>query len=210
MRNEMPGFILTIAIGSLLALSGCQTSKHAQKNEPITTIASSTPAEPAAAAPEAQPPPAAPVATPPSKPPAARPQKQTNPNAGAPPEATSHPAAPAPAPNAAMPPAATPAPNPSTLDLNSLTQRLRDTKAIGVFTKLSLKNQVDDLLNEFRAYHKGSAAAPPSDMRQKYDLLMLKVLSLLQNGDPQLASAIASSREAIWGILMDPVKFSKI
>jgi hypothetical protein len=39
---------------------------------------------------------------------------------------------------------------------------------------------------------------------------MLKVLSLLQDGDPQLASAIASSREAIWGILVDPVKFAKI
>jgi hypothetical protein len=39
---------------------------------------------------------------------------------------------------------------------------------------------------------------------------MLKVLELLRNGDPPLASAIASSREAIWGILVDPEKFSKI
>jgi len=36
------------------------------------------------------------------------------------------------------------------------------------------------------------------------------VLSLLQDGDPPLAAAIASSREAIWNILADPQKFSSI
>jgi len=34
------------------------------------------------------------------------------------------------------------------------------------------------------------------------------VLSLLQDGDPSLAAAIVASREAIWGILSDPVKFA--
>lgn len=94
--------------------------------------------------------------------------------------------------------------------MNGLEQRLKDTHAIGVFTKLSLKNQVDDLLSELRAFHKGAAKTPPSELRQKYDLLIMKVLSLLQNGDPQLASTIASSREALWGILMDPQKFANI
>jgi hypothetical protein len=94
--------------------------------------------------------------------------------------------------------------------LGSLEQRLKDTKAIGVFTKLSLKNQVDDLLGQLRAFHKGAAKTPPAVLRQKYDTLIIKVLTLLQDGDPQLASAIASSREALWGILMDPQKFSQI
>jgi hypothetical protein len=101
-------------------------------------------------------------------------------------------------------------PQAPTLDLGALEQRLKDTKAIGVFTKLSLKNQVDDLLGELRAFHKGSAKTPTAVLRQKYDTLMIKVLTLLQDGDPQLASAIASSREALWGILMDPKKFSQI
>jgi hypothetical protein len=103
-----------------------------------------------------------------------------------------------------------PASQPASLDLNSLEQRLKDTHAIGVFTKLSLKNQVDDLLTELREFHKGSSKMQLPMLRQKFDLLILKVLSLLQNGDPPLAKAIASSREAIWGILMDPEKFAKI
>ena len=119
----------------------------------------------------------------------------------APPPLAPTPAAPA--------PAATKAPA-ATLDLADLEQRLRDTRAIGVFTKLSLKNQVDDLLGEFRALYQGPNKHPPVELRQRYDQLLLKVLGLLQDADPPLAAAIASSREAIWSILADPEKFSKI
>jgi hypothetical protein len=96
------------------------------------------------------------------------------------------------------------------LDLAALEQRLRDTHAIGVFSKLSLKNQVDDLLAQFKAFYGGQARTSLTELRQRYDLLLLKVLSLLQDGDPPLASAISTSREAIWGVLADRDKFQKI
>jgi hypothetical protein len=99
---------------------------------------------------------------------------------------------------------------PPTLNLADLEQRLRETHAIGVFTKLSLKNQVDDLLDEFRTLYKSPNKRPSSELRQHYDLLLIKVLSLLQDSDPSLAAAISSSREAIWGILADPDKFAEI
>jgi hypothetical protein len=106
-------------------------------------------------------------------------------------------------------PASTPNASP-TLNLADLEQRLRETRAIGVFTKLSLKNQVDDLLNAFRELYRGPDKHPSAELRQRYDLLLLKVLTLLQDGDPPLAAAISSSREAIWSILADPDKFAKI
>ena len=68
------------------------------------------------------------------------------------------------------------------LDVAALKARLRDTTAIGVFTKLALKNQMDDLL-------------------------VLKVLSLVQDSDPSLARTISGSREAIWAILANAEKF---
>ena len=95
------------------------------------------------------------------------------------------------------------------LDLASLEQRLKDTKAIGVLTKITLKNQVDDLLSQFRAFYQGKLKTDLADLRRSYDLLVLKVLSLLQDSDQALATAIAASREAIWGILSDPAKFAK-
>jgi len=96
------------------------------------------------------------------------------------------------------------------LDLASLEQRLKETKAIGVLTKITLKNQVDDLLNQFRSFYQGKLKTDLANLRRSYDLLVLKVLSLLQDSDQALATAIAASREAIWGILSDPAKFAKI
>ena len=98
---------------------------------------------------------------------------------------------------------------PSTLDLAALETRLRATRAIGVFTKLSLKNQVSDLLDQFKTFHHGGAP-PLTTLRQEYDLLLLKVLSLLQDNDASLANAVSASRESIWGILVDPAKFAKL
>lgn len=96
------------------------------------------------------------------------------------------------------------------LDLNALEAQLKETKAIGIFTKLTLKNQVDDLLDQFRAYYQGKAKHTMTDLRRSYDLLMMKVLSLLQDADQRLASAIVSSREAIWDLLADPKKFETL
>ncbi len=86
---------------------------------------------------------------------------------------------------------------------------MRDTKAIGLFTKLSIKNQVDDLLDDFRAHFKGQTP-PLTTLRQRYDLLVMKVLSSVQDGDPPLASDIASSREAIWKLLNDPANLTSV
>jgi hypothetical protein len=93
--------------------------------------------------------------------------------------------------------------------IKSLETRLRQTKAIGVLTKLSLKNQVDDLVNRFRAYHRRQATTTLAELRRSYDMLLLKVLSLLQDSDPPLARDIVKSRAVIWGILEDPKKFTE-
>ena len=109
-----------------------------------------------------------------------------------------------PTPPRATPPAAAP------LDLKSLEIRLKETQAIGVFTKLTLKNQIDDLLDQFRAYYQGRLKATLTELRRSYDRLLLKVLALLQDVDPPLAGAIASSRESIWGVLSNPAKFATV
>jgi hypothetical protein len=118
-----------------------------------------------------------------------------------------------PAPRAArkvVPPVAkTPAAAPA-LDLKTLEERLKDTKAIGFFTKITLKNQVDDLLDKFREHYQGKGKLTMTDLRRSYELLMMKVLSLLQDEDQGLASDIVSSREAIWNLLADPKKFAAL
>jgi hypothetical protein len=169
------------AIALLVLVAGC------------ATVAPSAPAPPAQ--------PAAPTALAPQPaavpPPAA---KATQPSP-APPQQTAKPVI-------VAPPAAKPAAPP--LNLTTLEERLKSTNAIGVLTKITLKNQVDDLLDEFRAYYKGKLKTTLADLRRSFDMLVLKVLSLLQDSDPSLAAAIAASRDAIWSILSDPAKFAAI
>jgi cytoskeletal protein RodZ len=117
-------------------------------------------------------------------------------------------ATPAPKKEVAAPLAPKPAAAP--LDLAGLVKKLKETEAIGVFTKLTLKNQVDSLLEQFRGYYQGRVKTSLDQLRQPYDQLLMKVLSLLQDSDPPLAREIVQSREAIWGILSDPDKFDDL
>ncbi|MDO8419704.1 MAG: hypothetical protein Q7S90_06685 [Rubrivivax sp.] len=114
------------------------------------------------------------------------------------------------APQAVPAPAAVAKPSDPPLDLKSLEARLRETKAIGVFTKLTVKNQIDDLLDRFREFYRGRLKTSLTELRQAFERLVLKVLALLQDADPPLAHAVAASRESIWGILSSPEKFSTL
>lgn len=89
-------------------------------------------------------------------------------------------------------------------------QRLRDTSAIGVFTKLSIKNQVDDLLKAFRGFHAGHIPPTLDELHQRYDGLLLKVVTLVQDDDATLASSISASRGAIWEKLSNKELFQAI
>jgi hypothetical protein len=223
--------VLLIRVAGLLILlltAGCAGMDRASQGEPPKTGAmqekapglepqqaaakqeTAVAAKPAQTAPKQSGPVAVePAPTPAAPPAAASPiQSAAKPEAAAaklPAQAPASPAPKEPAPKKES--AAPPAPP---LDLASLETRLKETNAIGVFTKLTLKNQVDALLDRFREYYQGRIKTTLAQLRQPYDQLLLKVLSLLQDSDPPLARAIAQSREAIWGILSDPDKFKNL
>jgi hypothetical protein len=191
--------IVAALLAALLA-AGCAGVK--QSATPSAPAAPVAPTAPAATAP----PPQAAASPPSSDQAAAKPAAKAAPEAKAPAKpgvAPAPPAAravPAPVAKAAAPP----------LDLKALETELKETKAIGVMTKLSLKNQVDDLLSQFRAFYQGKLKTTLAELRRPFDLLVLKLLSLLQDSDPTLAAAIVASREAIWGILSDRTRFASL
>jgi hypothetical protein len=204
----------------LLLTAGCAGMDRAPQGEPpeIGATVEKAPAPPAAAKQEkavaakpaqTAPKPGGPVAVEPVPPAAAPPATASTKQSTAKLEA---PAAKPPAKAPASPAQKEPAPKPAAapLDLTSLEKGLKETSAIGVFTKLTLKNQVDALLDQFRAFYQGRVQTTLAALRQPYDMLVLKVLTLLQDGDPTLARALVASREAIWGILSDPVRFSAL
>ena len=95
-----------------------------------------------------------------------------------------------------------------TLDFSSLVTRLRKTKAINLRTKVVVKNESDDLLEQFRAYHTRTGQTTLADLRRSYDSLFHKLHSLLEDADPPLARDVDRSRAAIWEVLADPRKFN--
>ena len=187
-----------------LALAGC--SVPAPPPAPQAAPPKVAKAAEPAPAPEPPPPPKAPSSPAPAPEPKGAPAPPPVAKAATPP--------PAPAPKAPTPKAEAPAPvvakpAAAALDLTALEQRLKDTSAIGVLTKLSLKNQVDDLVDRFKAFHGGQRPPTLTELRPSFDLLLMKVLSLLQDKDAVLARDINQSREAIWSVLADRDKFAK-
>lgn len=95
------------------------------------------------------------------------------------------------------------------VDLDQLTQHLKDTSAIGLFTKLELKSQIDELVEKARSSHE--RGVPPLErLHERFDLLVLKLLSLLQDDAPALAAEVAASRDSLWALLADPVQLSRL
>ena len=66
------------------------------------------------------------------------------------------------------------------------------------------------MLQQFRSHYLSGQKTGVANLRQPYDLLVLKVLALIQDGDPLLARTISGSREAIWIILADPAQFKLV
>lgn len=96
------------------------------------------------------------------------------------------------------------------LDLDQLETRLRKTKAIGVFTKLELKGQVGDLLDDFEGYHEQDSQLSLEQLEERFDLLVMKLLLLLQDDDPELHRDIADARPTLWATLSNADQFSEV
>ncbi len=198
--------VLVVVLSMMIGAAGC-ARKVPETPQPTPATADASP-------------PATAPAKPSTAPPSTVTSKPEEEEEGVKPPAPTKPATPAPTTKPATPPAQTAAkptapapratsPNP-TLDLTALKEQLKSTKAIGLMTKLTLKNQVDDLLDGFRDLYAGKGKNTMPQLRQSYDMLMMKVLSLLQDKDQKLASDIVASREVIWALLADPKKFAAL
>ena len=91
-------------------------------------------------------------------------------------------------------------------NVDVLVDRMKETKAIGVITKLSLKNQVDDLLEKADEIKNtnGEATEEKSALRENFEGLILKTVTLLNKGkDYTLAEYIYLAREELWKSIME-------
>jgi hypothetical protein len=93
-------------------------------------------------------------------------------------------------------------------DIEMLVERMKETDAIGVISKLSLKNKVDDLLEQAEEIKDDEPGLDKSEqtrvLREKFEGLILKTVALLNKGeDFTLAQDIYLAREELWKSIME-------
>jgi hypothetical protein len=84
------------------------------------------------------------------------------------------------------------------ISLDELIERLKNTEAIGLFTKLAIRSDVLDFKSSIDDYRKkGELERYVGHLRDHFDGLVLKILALLER-DPVLSKDIHHARESIW------------
>ena len=90
--------------------------------------------------------------------------------------------------------------------VEELIDRFAKTKAIGVFTKLSIQTNVTRLHNAFTGYHQGKQPPSIEELRERFDLMVQEMMVLVQDKDPELARDLHTSRLLLWSYLSSPGK----
>jgi hypothetical protein len=96
------------------------------------------------------------------------------------------------------------------VDLSMLTIALTNTKAVGVFTKLRLKKDINKLLARFDDWHNGKSKFTLDQLEEQYNLLLMKIAALIHDKDLALHQKLCNAWAEIWLDLKDPEKFSQM
>ena len=89
------------------------------------------------------------------------------------------------------------------VDLDMLAKGLEHSSAVGLFEKLRLKSAIDELLDRFKAYHRGSGRFTLDQLQEQYDVLMMRIATQLQDKDVALHGQLCNAWESIWATLQD-------
>ena len=96
------------------------------------------------------------------------------------------------------------------VDFESLEKRIRKTKSIGVMTKLKLSNDIKKLLGELKTFQAGNSSLTLEQEREHFDLLYMKVVTMVQKKDPELFHQLCNSWDPIWVALQDEENLKKV
>lgn len=89
------------------------------------------------------------------------------------------------------------------VDIEVLTERLKNSDAIGMFTKLAIRNDIVDIIDQIEEYREKELLNEKiGEIRASFDGLLLKIVALLEE-DPVLSRDLYVSRESIWNSLLE-------
>ncbi len=96
------------------------------------------------------------------------------------------------------------------VDFETLEKRIRKTNAISVFSKLKLSGDINKMVADLKTYHAGDSPHTLEQHREQYDLLYMKVVSQVQDKDPELFHQLCNAWEPLWAELQDESNLKKV
>ena len=91
-----------------------------------------------------------------------------------------------------------------------LVEQIADSKSIGLFTKLALKQDSKDLLKKMSSYHSGIGDSSLEELHERYNVMVHKLIIVIRKKDKELAGSVADARDNLWDVLSDETKFSRM
>jgi hypothetical protein len=96
------------------------------------------------------------------------------------------------------------------VDFEILEKEIRKTKAFGAFAKLSLSGDINKMVDDLKKYHAGDSPHTLEQHREQYDLLYMKVVSQVQDKDPELFNKLCNAWDPLWAELQDENNLEKV
>lgn len=93
------------------------------------------------------------------------------------------------------------------VDLEILADMLARTTAVSLFTKLSLKKDINKVLARMEDYHAGRGKFSLEQLEEQYNLLLMKIAAHLQDKDLKTHKHLCNAWLVIWEDLKDPARF---
>jgi len=89
------------------------------------------------------------------------------------------------------------------ISMDELVERLKETKAIGFFTKLAIRSDVLGFQDKVKKMRKNNQIKDKiEDIKASFDGLLLKIMALLEK-DPDLSKEIYLARHSIFKSLLE-------
>ncbi len=93
------------------------------------------------------------------------------------------------------------------VDLAELKTGLRQTGALGIGDKLSLKANLEGLIEDLGSFHKGDRGESLFALKARFSQLFDTTLAKVKAGDPTLFEKLTASRAGLWALFSHPKTF---
>lgn len=94
------------------------------------------------------------------------------------------------------------------ISIEAMQKMLRRAEGIGLWTKIKLERRINRFTEDFYWYHKGANGKSLLQMRERFNALHSRVVTLLQARNPGMSKQFSDARDVLWFAYRNPGAFT--